>query len=127
MSPEIATEPTFVDTSKQTGIAGSGYLVPTGQPIPAANEAPIPYRENSPNTADAASNDPDAADKAHAGARPSERVVGSFGSPEHGQAAPAKGATREEWNAHATALGIDPAEYSSKEDLIAAVEARGNA
>lgn len=36
---------------------------------------------------------------------------------------PVKSATREEWDAYATGIGLDPSEYTTKDDLIAAVEA----
>lgn len=36
---------------------------------------------------------------------------------------PAKSATRGEWDEYAASIGIDPEQYSSKDDLIAAVEA----
>jgi hypothetical protein len=35
---------------------------------------------------------------------------------------PAKSASREDWNAYAQSLGIDPEEHSSKDDLIEAVD-----
>lgn len=35
--------------------------------------------------------------------------------------APAKSASREDWDAYATAQGLDPAEFSNKDDLIKAV------
>lgn len=34
----------------------------------------------------------------------------------------AKSATRAEWDAHATSLGLNPDDYASKEDLIKATE-----
>ncbi len=38
--------------------------------------------------------------------------------------APAKSATRSEWDIYADELGLDPEEYGTKEDLIAACEAK---
>lgn len=37
--------------------------------------------------------------------------------------APAKSATRAEWDAYAASVGVDSEEYASKDDLIEAVEA----
>ena len=43
-----------------------------------------------------------------------------------GDDAPAKSATRAEWDEYAQKLGLDPEEYSSKGELIEAVEAHGS-
>lgn len=39
-----------------------------------------------------------------------------------GDEAPAKSATRQEWDDYARTQGVDPGEYSSKDDLIDALE-----
>lgn len=48
----------------------------------------------------------------------------SEGSGEEVQEAPAKSATREEWDGYAESLGVDPEQFSSKDDLIEAIEAK---
>jgi hypothetical protein len=45
------------------------------------------------------------------------------GSASSGSEQPAKSASRDEWNAYAQSVGVNPDEYGTKDELIEAVEA----